>query len=61
MGAIRSVRCKNTRCSHFVVEPVNYIGGRSFPGKCNVWHQELDEEGRCLQISYKNKPIDEAV
>ena len=44
--------CYNTKCSHFRYGQVNMIGGRSFPGRCNVWVHELDENGMCLDITY---------
>ena len=49
--------CRNIKCSHFRKKPVSFIGGGSFPGHCNVWVHELDEDGVCLDY-FLNKSVE---
>lgn len=48
--SMRKNFCANTNCINFRAKPVSIIGGKSFPGNCNILGLEIDENGQCLYM-----------
>ena len=42
--------CYNTNCLNFRSGQVQIIGGKKFPGNCNLTGLEVDRNGLCLKV-----------